>query len=99
MPTDIPSNDYASEISSLTSARSGLLTPTVGSNPGEASAVVVSEVRTPAIFRSKRKIRKSYVWNSDNGEEVTEDGIIKWKCNQCKLHGQLVQLVICLMLL
>jgi hypothetical protein len=92
MPTDIPSNDSPSEISSLTSAPSGLLTPTEGSNPAEASAVVVSEVRTPAIVRPMRKIRKSYVWNSDNGEEVTEHGIIRWKCNRCNLHGQLVHL-------
>ena len=78
-----PSHDAASEISTLTSAPSGLLTPTIASDPGAVAAGTLNG-EVPAIFRSQKKVRKSYVWNAENGREVIEDGRIKWCCNRCK---------------
>jgi len=37
----------------------------------------------PAIFQSKRKERKSFVWYPENGEEYQEQGKWRWRCHRC----------------
>jgi len=62
--------------SALSSAPSGLLTPTVGSNQGEDGYAVGSERR---IYKRRRRIRKSWVYFPDNGSEYTTiDGKTHW---------------------
>ena len=69
--------------SALSSAPSGLLTPTVGSNQGEDGYGVGSERR---IYERRRPICKSWVYFPENGSEYTTiDGKARWRCACCKL--------------
>ena len=69
----------------LSSAPSGLLTPTVGSNPREYGYTVASGSR---IYERRKRIRKSWVYFPENGSEYTTvDGKTRWRCAQCKFHS------------
>jgi len=66
----------------LSSAPSGLLTPTVGSNLGEDGYTVGSGGR---IYERRKRIRKSWVYFPENGSEYTTvDGKTRWRCARCK---------------
>lgn len=66
----------------LSSAPSGLLTPTVGSNPGEDGYSAGTDRR---IYERRRGIRKSWVHFPENGNEYTTvDGKTRWRCAHCK---------------
>ena len=79
----IENSQGSSPGSVLSSAPSGLLTPTVGSNPGEDGYGAGSERR---IYERRRRIRKSWVYFPENGNEYTTiDGKTRWRCARCKL--------------
>ena len=68
----------------LSSAPSGLLTPTVGSNPEEDGYSVGSGGR---IYERRKRIRKSWVYFPENGSEYTTvDGKMRWRCARCKFY-------------
>ena len=68
--------------SALSSAPSGLLTPTIGSTASEVAYSTQSERR---IYERRRKIRKSQVYFSEHGSEyTTPDGKTRWRCARCK---------------
>lgn len=68
----------------LSSAPSGLLTPTVGSNPGEDGYTVGSGGR---IYERRKRIRQSWVYFPENGSEYTTvDGKTRWRCARCKSY-------------
>jgi len=62
--------DTASKISTLTSAPSGLLIPTIASN----SVAGTPEEEVPAFVLLKKRVHESYIWNPDNGWEIFEGG-------------------------
>ena len=67
--------------SALSSAPSGLLTPTLGSNPGEDGYSAGLETR---IYQRRKRIRKSWVYFPENGAEYTTiDGKTRWRCARC----------------
>ena len=72
--------------SALSSAPSGMLTPTL-----EALSNMES-MRTPdaaerLLYERKKKIRKSWVYWIQNGSEyLTSDGRTRWRCAQCKFY-------------
>ena len=67
--------------SGLSSAPSGLLTPTIGSTTGEMAYSTRSERR---IYERRRKMRKSWVFFPENGSEyTTADGKTRWRCARC----------------
>lgn len=69
----------------LSSAPSGLLTPTVGSNPAEDGYTAASGSR---IYERRKRIRKSWVYFPENGSEYTTvDGKTRWRCARCKFHS------------
>jgi len=79
----VESSRGSSPGSALSSAPSGLLTPTVGSNPGEDGYGARSARR---IYERRRRIRKSWVYFPENGNEYTTiDGKTRWRCARCKL--------------
>ena len=66
----------------LSSAPSGLLTPMVGSNPGEDGYTVGSGGR---IYERRKRMGKSWVYFPENGSEYTTvDGKTRWRCARCK---------------
>jgi len=70
--------------SALSSAPSGLLTPTIGTSTGEAeyTGSTLSERR---IYERRRKVRNSWVYFPENGSEYTTgDGKIRWRCSRSK---------------
>ena len=68
----------------LSSAPSGLLTPTVGSNPGEDGYSVGSGGR---IYERRKRIRKSWIYFPENGSEYTTvDGKTRWRYARCKFY-------------
>jgi len=69
----------------LSSAPSGLLTPTYagGSNSGDGVGGNWADRR---IFEKKEIVRKSWVYFPENGcEYVGSDGKTRWRCARCKL--------------
>ncbi|KAG0138285.1 hypothetical protein HOY82DRAFT_534942 [Tuber indicum] len=77
----------------LSSAPSGLLTPTAASNSVEDSESRLfshsgpggAYPSIPASFLTKRKSRKGYCWLPSNGTEFFANGKWKWQCARCKL--------------
>ena len=68
--------------SALSSAPSGLLTPTIGTTTGDGEYATRSE---RGIYEKRRKVRKSWVYFPENGSEyTTADGKIRWRCARCK---------------
>jgi len=68
--------------SALSSAPSGLLTPTIGSTASEVAYSTQAERR---IYERRGKIRKSWVYFSESGSEyTTPDGKTRWRCAQCR---------------
>ena len=68
--------------SALSSAPSGLLTPTIGTTTGERYYSTQSERN---IYKRRRKLRKSWVYFRENGSEyTTADGKTRWHCARCK---------------
>lgn len=66
----------------LSSAPSRLLTPSVGSNPGENGYSAETE---RIIYERRRRIQKSWVYFPENGYEYTTlDGKTRWRCAHCK---------------
>ena len=66
--------------SALSTAPSGLLTPTLGSNTEDGS----SSGGGGRIYERRRKVQKSWVYHSDNGGEYfTSDGRTRWRCARC----------------
>jgi len=79
----VESSRGSSPGSTLSSAPSGLLTGTVGSNPGEDGYGAGSARR---IYERRRRIWRSWVYFSENGNEYTTiDGKTRWRCGRCKL--------------
>ena len=81
----------------LSSAPSGLLTPTMasGSNSGEASGNWTHR----RIYERKRRIWKSWVYLPENGSEYTGiDGKTRWRCSRCMLLdiSSLLILLLCI---
>jgi len=69
----------------LSSAPSGLLTPTHagGCNSGEG---VTSNWADRRIFERKKIVRTSWVYFPEHGwEYVASDGKTRWRCARCKL--------------
>jgi len=65
----------------LSSAPSGLLTPTVGSNPGEDGYTMGSDTR---IYERRKRNRKRWVYFPENGSEYTTGGgKTRWRCARC----------------
>ena len=63
--------------STLSSAPSGLLTPTLGSNTADGS----SSGGDRRIYEWRKKLRKSWVYYPENGGEyTTADGRTRWRC-------------------
>ncbi|KAA8900059.1 hypothetical protein FN846DRAFT_892251 [Sphaerosporella brunnea] len=54
----------------LSSARSGLFTPTLGSDPAKPEQQESQDPRVPDIFLGKRNDRTSIIWNPENGHKV-----------------------------
>ena len=68
--------------SALSSAPSGLLTPSLQSGNVADEG---SSGGSNSIFNKRRKIRKSWVYKSENGSEYTTlDGRTRWCCARCK---------------
>ena len=66
--------------SALSTAPSGLLTPTLGSNTVDGS----SSGGGGRIYERRRKVRKSWVYHPENGGEYfTPDGRTRWRCARC----------------
>ena len=64
-------NDRSLSVSELSTAPSGLLTPTLGSSPADGS----SSGGDWRIYQRRRKVRKSWVCHPENGGEYgTPDG-------------------------
>ena len=76
------SDDCASQsASALSTAPSGLLTPTLGSNTADGS----SSGGDRRIYKRRRKVRKSWVYHPENGGEyATPDGRTRWRCARCR---------------
>ncbi|KAG0128257.1 hypothetical protein HOY82DRAFT_612099 [Tuber indicum] len=67
-------------ISTLSTAPSGLLTPTLGSNTADGS----SSGADRRIYERRRKVWKSWVYHPENGGEyATPDGRTRWLCARC----------------
>jgi len=69
----------------LSSAPSGLLTPTMASdsNSGAAGGGNWADRR---IFERKKRVRKSWVYFPENGSEyMGVDGKTHWRCSRCML--------------
>ena len=65
----------------LSTAPSGLLTPTLGSNTADGS----SSGGDRRIYERRKKIRKSWVYFPENGGEyLTPEGHTRWRCARCK---------------
>jgi len=91
-------NESSNQSESLSSAPSGLLTLTYGSDSseargnqpgGESSATITGDIsgmhlNVPDAFLPKRKARKGYCWLASNGTEVFEKGKWRWRCARCK---------------
>ena len=78
------SHNSSPTTSVLSSAPSGLLTPTLasGSNSAEGEGVNWTDRR---IFENKKRVRKSWVYFRENGSEYTTiDGKTRWRCARCK---------------
>lgn len=87
-----PENESSTHSDGLSSAPSGLLTPTFGSNSsegiiqaGQSSATITGDIsgmhlNVPHAFLPKRKARKRYSWLPSNGTEVFERGKWRWRC-------------------
>ena len=74
-------NDESPSVSALSTAPSGLLTPTLGSNPADGS----SSGGDRRIYERRRKVRKSWVYHPENGGEyATPDGRTRWWCARCR---------------
>lgn len=76
-------HDTSPTTSILSSAPSGLLTPThaSGSNSGEGVSGNWADRR---IFERKKIVRKSWVYFPENGGEYTTiDGKTRWRCARC----------------
>ena len=68
--------------SALSSAPSCLLTP---SRQSQNVAEEGSSSGSNSIFNKRKKIRKSWVYKSENGSEYTTlDGRTRWRCARCK---------------
>ena len=68
--------------SALSSAPSGLLTPSLQSRnvADDGSSGASNE-----IFSKRKRMRKSWVYKSENGAEYTTlDGRTRWRCSRCK---------------
>ena len=67
--------------SALSTAPSGLLTPTLGSNTADGS----SSGGDRRIYERRRKVRKSWVYHPENGGEYAiPDGRTRWRCSRCR---------------
>ena len=74
-------NGQSPSVSALSSAPSGLLTPTLGSNTADGS----SSGGDRRIYERRRKVRKSWVYHPENGGEyATPDGRTRWWCARCR---------------
>jgi len=81
---DLLGPDSSPTTSILSSAPSGLLTPThaSGSNSGEGACGNWADRR---IFEKRKIVRKSWVYFPENGCEYTAiDGKTLWRCARCK---------------
>ena len=76
------SDDCTSQsASALSTAPSGLLTPTLGSNTADGS----SSGGDRRISERRRKVRKGWVYHAENGEEyATPNGRTRWRCARCR---------------
>ena len=75
--------------SALSTAPSGLLTPTLGSNTVDGS----SSGGDRKIYERRRKIRKSWVYFPENGGEyLTPEGRTRWRCARCKYSIRMLDL-------
>jgi len=75
-------------LSPLSTALSGLLTPTLGSNPAEGS----SSGGDRRIYERRRKVCKSWVYYRENGGEyATPDGLTRWRCARCRLPSSIIR--------
>jgi len=91
-------NESSTDSDGLSSAPSGLLTPTFGSNSvggiirvGKSSGTITGNIagmhlNVPHAFLPKRKARKGYCWFPSNGTEGFERGKWRWRCAHCRLH-------------
>lgn len=81
-PSGNSGSHCTSPSSILSSAPSGLLTPTIGAIAGEREYSTQSERN---IYESWHKVRKSWVYFPENGSEnTTADGTTRSRCARCK---------------
>ncbi|KAA8911227.1 hypothetical protein FN846DRAFT_904490 [Sphaerosporella brunnea] len=71
----------SSQSSALSSIPSGVLTPTLSSNPAKNGDV--EDTSIPNAFLSKKKSNKSIIWLPENGCGVTVAGKALWRRNRC----------------
>lgn len=57
---------------------------------GEGSSI-------PAIFLGSKKARKSWVWDTNNGEEYLEHGKWQWHCVRCESGVSSYLIYLCLL--
>jgi len=70
--------------SALSSAPSGILTPTLDALSNMES-MGNPDPTMRLLYEKKKKIRKSWVYWSQNGSEyITSDGRTRWRCVRCE---------------
>lgn len=72
--------DNESTISSLSSAPSGLFSTTPVSEPEPNPSLMAPAL---ALQHRQTKARTGYAWLPENGVEIIENGVLKWKCVRC----------------
>lgn len=79
----------------LSSAPSGLLTPTIPSGSNSVSGETGGgNWADRSIFGRKKRVRKSWVYFPENGTEYTGiDGKTRWRCSRCMLPDTAYRLV------
>ena len=81
-------NCRSQSTSALSTAPSGLLTPTLGSNTADWS----SSGGDRRIYERGRKVWKSWVYHPENrGEYATPNGRTRWRCAQCLFPIPMIQ--------
>ena len=97
----IAEDAMSQDSSVLSSAPSFLLTPSLrtmrsipeGLQAASSSLIepAASGVTPPSIFSESKKARKSWVWDSVNGEEYLAHGKWRWRCVRCKFYIPLAE--------